>query len=105
MAKLSMIALPFLIIAVAAHTPVHRQQEPSTTMSDLKHDIIPNWTMAQLRYDGCRIYAEFEPKDLSGKMCDKKGELTDVQLTDIDETMSAQNQPEQSKGMTYSRID
>ncbi|XP_035667178.1 uncharacterized protein LOC118409908 isoform X2 [Branchiostoma floridae] len=96
MAKLSMIALPFLIIAVAAHTPVHRQQEPSTTMSDLKHDIIPNWTMAQLRYDGCRIYAEFEPKDLSGQMCDK-GELKDVQLTDIDDTITATDQPEQSE--------
>ncbi|CAH1276936.1 LPA, partial [Branchiostoma lanceolatum] len=30
----------------------------------------------------CRIYAEFEPKDLSGKMCESE-ELKDVRLTDI----------------------
>ncbi|XP_066271772.1 uncharacterized protein [Branchiostoma lanceolatum] len=82
MAKLSMFVLPFLIFVVAALTPVHRQQDLSTTWADPEHDIIPDWTMAQLRYDGCRIYAEFEPNDLSGKMCESE-ELKDVRLTDI----------------------
>ncbi|XP_078682434.1 uncharacterized protein LOC144916910 [Branchiostoma floridae x Branchiostoma belcheri] len=82
MGKLSMILLPVLVIVAAARAPA--EHEPSKTWSQ-PGNILPDWSMARLRYDGCRIYAEFEPKDLSGKMCEEKGELRDVQLTDIND--------------------
>ncbi|KAI8510817.1 hypothetical protein Bbelb_117330 [Branchiostoma belcheri] len=82
MGKLSMILLPVLVVAAAARNPVN--QDRSKTGSE-PGNILPDWSMARLRYDGCRIYAEFEPKDLSGKMCEEKGELRDVQLTDFND--------------------
>ncbi|XP_019637235.1 PREDICTED: uncharacterized protein LOC109479686 [Branchiostoma belcheri] len=75
MGKFPMILLPVFAIAVAGHTPT--EPEFSATSSEPGR-ILPDWTMARLRYDGCRIHAEFEPKDLSGRMCEQKGELTDI---------------------------
>ncbi|KAI8510814.1 hypothetical protein Bbelb_117300 [Branchiostoma belcheri] len=50
MGKLSMILLPVLVIAAAARAPA--QQERSKTWSQ-PGDILPDWSMARLRYDGC----------------------------------------------------
>ncbi|XP_078693730.1 uncharacterized protein LOC144923229 isoform X2 [Branchiostoma floridae x Branchiostoma belcheri] len=84
MGKLPMILLAVFVIAVAGHTPT--EQELYATSSEPGR-ILPDWTMVRLRYDGCRIYAEFEPEDLSGKMCEEKGELTEID----DKTQSALN--------------
>ncbi|XP_078695922.1 uncharacterized protein LOC144924510 isoform X2 [Branchiostoma floridae x Branchiostoma belcheri] len=84
MGKFPMILLPVFVIAVAGHTPT--EPDLSTTSSGPGR-ILPDWTMARLRYDGCRIHAEFEPKNLSGRMCEQKGELTDID----DKTQSVLN--------------
>ncbi|KAI8482702.1 hypothetical protein Bbelb_395820 [Branchiostoma belcheri] len=50
MGKLSMILLPVLVIAAAARAPA--EHERSKTWSQ-PGDILPDWSMARLRYDGC----------------------------------------------------
>ncbi|KAI8479097.1 hypothetical protein Bbelb_431620 [Branchiostoma belcheri] len=133
MGKLSMILLPVLVVAAAANSPT--EQELSRTWSE-PGNILPDWSTARLRYDGCRasqVYAvdhgevihdptarpcycggsvcsgkprpfqdvvrtgKNSPRlvndttslrrlqDLSGKMCEEKGELRDVQLTDLND--------------------